>query len=339
MGRYGGALTPLIALLLAACQGSGPVSAGPDAVPVVRPVLETEPVGRIGDAADDPVILVTDSGTVWLVGTDKQFGLLVYDMNGDEIHALDTGRSNNVDAVPLDDGRFLLAASNRTTPAIDLYVARPDVNRIELARRIPVDLAEPYGLCMSRIGGRISVYIGDKTGLVQAWTVDDDMNGSLSHSHRFASQTEGCVVDARTGTLYVGEEAGGIWSVDLADSSMTLVAAVDDRTLVADVEGLDIYDAGGRRLLIASSQGDSSYAIFALPEFTLLLKFRIEDNVELGIDGVTDTDGVAVTSQAMPGYPHGALVVQDGYNHAVIRNQNFKLVDWRDIAALLETSN
>jgi 3-phytase len=39
-----------------------------------------------------------------------------------------------------------------------------------------------------------------------------------------------------------------------------------------------------------------------------------------------------VTSGALPGYPGGLLVIQDGYNVTPPANQNFKLVAWRDIA-------
>lgn len=178
-------LLPLVLLCLGACHSPGPAGAGPDVLPYVTAALETEPVGRTGDAADDPVILATSEDTVWIVGTDKQFGLLVYDLTGDELHALETGRLNNVDAVALDDGTFLLAASNRTTPAIDLYLARPDLDQIELVNRIPLDLVDPYGLCMAVIDSRATVFVGDKTGVVQRWVIDDDRAGTIQKTYNF----------------------------------------------------------------------------------------------------------------------------------------------------------
>ena len=48
-----------------------------------------------------------------------------------------------------------------------------------------------------------------------------------------------------------------------------LVAPVDDRYLVADVEGLALAPAGDDGgYLVASSQGDNAYAVFALPDMT-----------------------------------------------------------------------
>lgn len=329
--RSSGLLT--LACLAAACQGPRPVQTGP----AVEPVIETEPVHRIGDAADDPAILVGgDSDPVWIVGTDKQFGLRVYNLQGDELHALQTGRLNNVDSLPLTDGGFVVAASNRTTPAIDLYRAHPASNEISLAARLPLDYRQPYGLCMARIAGDVRVYVGDKKGNVQEWTIAADDSGKLTASYRFDSQTEGCVVDTETGTLYVGEEVVGIWAVDLDDGSKHLVDRVGDGRLTADVEGLDIYREPEASYLIASSQGDNSYVIYRLPDVLPVVRFHIHDNRQLGIDGTSDTDGIAVTSKPLPGFPKGVLVVQDGYNVTLFRNQNFKVVDWQDVAALID---
>jgi 3-phytase len=65
------------------------------------------------------------------------------------------------------------------------------------------------------------------------------------------------------------------------------------------------------------------------------VKLRISANHAAGIDGVSETDGLAVTQRPLPGYPRGILVVQDGRNRAPAEPQNFKIVDWRAIEALL----
>ena len=327
----------LAAGLLAACSFPGsPREPGPG-LPTVVPAAETEPVRSAGDAADDPVILVpADRGRAWIAGTDKRFGLRVYDLDGKELHALGTGRLNNVDAVATTGNTFLLAASNRTTITIDLYVADIDANDVRLAATIPLDFAEPYGLCMSPADDSFAVFVGDKTGRVQHWSVSSDYEASLAAEFRFDSQTEGCVYDAENSTLFVGEEERGIWAVDIAADTRKLVDGVGAGRLTADVEGLDIYDDGLRRLLIASSQGDHSFVIYDLASLEPLLSFRIMPNEDSGIDAVSETDGIAVTSIPLPGYDRGILVVQDGHNTRPRRRQNFKIVDWRKIDGLLE---
>ena len=296
--------------------------------------VETQPVATSGDAADDSVVLVGEAAT-WIAGTDKKFGLLIYDIDGSQLHALDVGRLNNVDAITVDDG-FLAAATNRTSVSIDLFKIDPDSDSVELAHRIPLEMEDPYGLCMARIDGVATVFAGDKPGRVEQWTVNADFESLRVKQLQFDSQTEGCVVDPARRTLYVGEETAGIWAVDLDTGDRTLIDVVGDGRLVADVEGLDIYRGDGAEYLVASSQGDNTYVIYALPGHEPLAKFRIGSDPEGRIDGVSETDGVAVSAADIAGFPRGILVVQDGADSGESNRQNFKIVDWRKIESLLE---
>jgi 3-phytase len=317
-----------VTLLIPACSSTAPAP-----VATVTPDFETVAVSSEGDAADDPAILV-GANSVRLLGTDKRSGLALYDLTGAERAFLASGRVNNVDAVHQDGNEFLAAASNRTEISLDLY--RVDAERIELVARQPLAMTDPYGLCMGETP-ETSVFVGDKEGRIEHWMVGDDLVLELRQQFQLEGQTEGCVFDPTDGTLYIGEEERGIWAIDLASGERRLIAAVDRFNLVMDVEGLDIYhrrDAeAGSRYLVASSQGDNSYLIYAIPGGEQLLKFRIVDDADAGIDGSEETDGLAVTSAALPGYPAGILVVQDGAN--VPERQNFKGVDWRKIQALL----
>src|SRR5690606_16261272 len=91
-----------------------------------------------------------------------------------------------------------------------------------------------------------------------------------------ATQAEGCVIDPRDGTLYVGEEDVGIWRFAAGQNRGTLVASADGKHLVADVEGLAILPEGeGGGWLVASSQGDNAYAVFSLPDMRPAGRFRI----------------------------------------------------------------
>ena len=134
------ALIPLLVLIGAAsCAGAPPQP--PAAVPRVSADFETEPVASRDDAADDSVILA-EGGFVRIVGTDKQAGLVVYDLDGARVEFLEAGRLNNVDAVRLENGRFLIAASNRTHISIDLFELDPTVGITNQVGRIPLALEE-----------------------------------------------------------------------------------------------------------------------------------------------------------------------------------------------------
>jgi 3-phytase len=139
------------------------------------------------------------------------------------------------------------------------------------------------------------------------------------------------VVDPADGTLYVGEEDAGIWRFAPGSTTGELVARVDNQHLVADVEGLALLRHGDKAWLVASSQGDNAYAVFALPGMTPVGRFAIGPG-QFG--GAEETDGIELAGGSFgPQYPDGLFVAQDGHNqpHA----QNFKLVSWAAVKAAL----
>ena len=113
--------------------------------------------------------------------------------------------------------------------------------------------------------------------------------------------------------------------------------------LVPDVEGLSIYyGADGTGYLIASSQGDSSYAVFNREgDNSYLGNFVIGGNGD--IDQVNETDGLDIINVPLGSeFSNGLLVVQDGANDPqnVVQDgeelennsTNFKLVPWDEVA-------
>lgn len=168
------------------------------------------------------------------------------------------------------------------------------------------------------------------------WAIDPDtLAYRLLREMRFDSQTEGCAYDAASRRLFIGEEATGVWAIDVTTWERSLLDAVGSGRLVADVEGMDVYRRGDQAWLVVSSQGDDSFVLYRLAGDAAPRRFRITADHGAGIDGVSETDGLAVSSEALPGFPHGMLVVQDGRKRAPAAPQNFKLVDWRQVEALL----
>ena len=114
------------------------------------------------------------------------------------------------------------------------------------------------------------------------WAVPDDDEFSCEDEAPDAPFPDGTIVAAGNPDL------GGEW-------------------LEADVEGVELYDAGcGEGYLIVSSQGDNTFHVFD----------RERPTRHLGVfevDGAGETDGLEITPYAMgPLFPHGALVIQSG---------------------------
>lgn len=312
----------------------------------IQPSMETEPVARFGDAADDPEIWLNaqNAANSKILTTDKTYGLNVYNLKGNLTQTIASGRINNIDisygANWQNETFDLAAASNRTHNSISLYKIKAEGEVVELAD-IPTNLSEVYGLCSykSPKSGHFYVFINDKDGRFQQYQIHfgKQISGELVREFSVETQPEGCAVDLNTQTLYLGEEDKGIWhiSAEPIQSQLQLFYAIDNRVLFDDVEGLSVYHSNTQNeanYLVVSSQGNDSYLVFDLNTNQVVTNFKIGAAPLIGIDGASETDGLAVISASLGDqYPAGALVVQDGRNVMPAQPQNFKLVDWRNV--------
>ncbi|GAB3372880.1 phytase [Massilia agri] len=319
------------------------------ALPVVLPRMQTEPVARAGDAADDPAIWVhpTDPTQSRVLGTNKKQGLLVYDLQGRQTQLLESGRLNNVDL--RQDIRFglerfdLAVATQRDENAMVLFTIDTK-GELREAARLPTGLGDIYGTCAFRTAeGGLDAFVNDKDGRYEHYRItraDGRFGARLVRTFRLASQPEGCVADDRSGLLFVGEEKRGLWVTSArADQPATLTMVMPVGPLLhADVEGMGIYHGADKSWLVVSSQGNNSYVVLdAAAPFTVRGAFRIGMDAAKGIDGASETDGLEVTSANLGGvYGKGMLVVQDGFKRMPDGPQNFKGVAWEDIAAALK---
>lgn len=348
-------------------------SAPPPAV--VRALVETEPVPTDEDAADDAAIWVDreNLGRSLVIATDKKAGACVFDLSGKLVQFIPLGRVNNVDQRSIfeADGitmRHLLFFSQRDTREVLVLRIDPQTGRVVEGEqemvRIPLGVVEPYGLAAAvDPQQRVHLLVSDDQGLAVehvVWTPnagkdDPDGAGFTAARYIFSGLVEGMVVLDATGEIFIGEENVGIWrlTVDLnavrpspggetreivvAQGAGTLIDRVQpEGRLAADVEGLAIHHGPwGQDILIASSQGDSTFAMYWRHSGAYIGSFTVGEGET--IDAVSNTDGVAATPFWLPGFPGGLIVVQDDVNAGAVgrgpRAQNFKFLSWKDIAA------
>lgn len=352
--------TVLATSVLAACAAIDPESVSDSAgmtLGVGTPVPaagETAAVGtKVRDAADDPEIWADprDPSRGVVFGTDKQAGLYVYDLAGKDRQFLPEGPLNNVD---LRDGftvggkaQVLVGASDRGRSAMAFYLLDPDSLNVAPWGLVPVKVSEPYGFCMGRLNDQVVAVMVGKDGDVQQFTIADQAGkpaATVTRSFAVGSQSEGCVVDDVAGVLYVAEEAKGIWrySLDPASGSARMqLAAAPSEQLKPDVEGLTLLREAGKTYLLASSQGDSAFAVWRVDGAQPAYAGRFSVVPGAGADAVTGTDGLAALGGPVGAFPEGLIVVQDdsdtdGETTTGARaRQNFKLVDWRAVKAAL----
>ena len=314
----------------------------------VTATVETDPVPSGGDAADDPAIWLhpTDPASSTVIGTDKEGGLAVYDLDGRQIQYLAGIRPNNVDirhGFPLAGQSVdIVVTSERDDDAITIHRVDPQSRQlVEVAPPIATGL-DVLGVCLYRSPETGSFYVfvtSDGAGPVRQWQLSDGGAGGVTATQvrdlPMESTSEGCVADDDLAYLYVAEEAVGIWKYEAEPDASSSRVPVDQvgTTLDADVEGLTIYyGPEGAGYLIASSQGSGEYAAYdRTGNNEHVSNFQIVDSAS--VDGTSSTDGIDVMSAPLgAGFPNGLFVAQDGDNDS--GNQNFKLVPGRSLPSL-----
>ncbi|HEX7247897.1 MAG TPA: phytase [Actinomycetota bacterium] len=330
--------------------------APPPGVAQVRPWLETQPVDGQNDVADDTAIWVNpvEPSESLVLGTNKNDtgvgGLHVFDLAGQRLSKVSHGtRMNGVD---VRDGFVLgaqtiplVAVTNKTVNAIDFFSIDPATGGLTHVGSVASAVPGIAGMCMYHSGDSGAFYAiatHGGNGTFEQFALDGSsgvVTAQLVRTVDARSTIEGCVADDELGHLYVSQETKGVWryaAEPTAGSSRTLV---DDDSptghLVADVEGLAIWSGpSGTGWLVVSSQGESTFAVYSrqLPN-TYQGEFDITTTET--IDDTNFTDGIDVTSAALPSPFSGGLLVAHDHSPEGPHASNFKYVRWQDIATAL----
>ncbi len=319
---------------------------------------ETEPVqaNSGSDAADDPAFWINPNNISESIiyGSNKQGGIVAYNLNGEEIYYAELGRINNIDVaynLNLNDEIIdICGGTNRSTNAIDLYKINPETGELEyvLDKITKSSVDEVYGFCFyhSPISGINYAILCGKDGVIEHYKIVEGNNLlslELVSSFDIGSQPEGMVADHKHGVLYIGEENKCIWKVNgepgnANPQKLSLSSEDDNENIEYDIEGLTIYyTSSDHGYLLASSQGNDSYAIYdRFFDNSYIGSFRINDGI---VDGTTETDGIDVINLNLGGeFADGIFIVQDDYNitDGERQPQNFKMVNWRKISELFD---
>jgi 3-phytase len=338
--------------LLCACD---PTSK-PANMPSVTALVETEAVSAQteDDAADDPSIWhnAANPEKSLIIGSNKKKGIDVYSLDGSLVANYEVGKINNVDVrndVQFQDTALhIVGGSNRTTNAMDFWSVDPASGALNWLGSIPSEMPDVYGFCLYKNPETNEGFaaMNSKTGEIGIWKLGfngKNIAATRVNTYQLQGQVEGMVADDALNTLYVGLEDGGIYRFNQipngpAKGLLIKGSTEENSNIKYDIEGLAIYRTEEQSgYLIASSQGNNSYAVFE----------RSGDNSYLGsfvitagiFDGVEETDGIEATHIPLgPDFPKGAFICQDGYNYdgETKVSQNFKVVDWREIEQVIQ---
>lgn len=302
--------------------------------------------GSVVSDADDPAIWVhpADPAQSLVIGTDKSHGLFTWNLNGSQVQYIPGGLPNNVDVrygFPLGGQTVdIVATGNEQGDRIEVYGVDPFSRQLVgiSGGGIATGVDGVYGFCLYRspLSAKTYAFVNDKDGVVEQWELNGasgQVQGNMVRRFDVGTQTEGCVADDQTGDFFIGEENVGIWKygAEPADGSARVQVDAVGGDLVADVEGLTIYYGPGQSgYLIASSQGNDSYAVYdRQAPHAYIGSFEIA--AANGVDSVDGADGIDVTNVPLGGaYAEGLFVSHDDGNDRGANN--YKLVAWADVA-------
>jgi 3-phytase len=332
-----------------------------DPVAFVKPVVATAPVT---DDPDDPAIWVNraDPARSLVFGTNKVMAptgaLVAFGLDG-AIRQVFAGldRPNNVDVeYGLRVGGEMVdivVVTERLKNQLRVFRIAPDGSgfaEISSPGRVGVfkdrsgEEAAPMGIGLYRrardgaVFAILSPKAGPRDGYLQEYRLDDDGTGRVQATWvrtfgQFSgvNEIEAIAVDDDLGYVYYADEGDGIHKYhadpDSPDAARGL-AHFGLTSFTADREGIAIYARDGKTgYIVCTDQLDRS------SEFHV---YRREgapgnphDHTELlkVFSGSSDaTDGIEITAEPLPGFPHGLLVAMNS------ASKNFLLYRWDAMA-------
>ncbi|WP_333833798.1 phytase [Rubrimonas sp.] len=333
-----------------------------------------------GPDPDDPAVWrhPTDPAASVVYTAMKEGGLRVYDLAGAELQRLapEGIRYNNIDVIY--DFAFggaeidIAIASDRANDTLAIFAIGADGLLTEItSASVPETIfgvddgeATAYGLAAwtSPFDGETYAYVTQASGAAIAQLrLTTEVDGVSFEKVRDLPlpvadgddpedyQSEGIAIDRETGIGYVTvEDELGLLAFDArpdAPATFEIVADIDSGYFAPDLEGVALhYGPEGEGLILVSSQGDATFAVFDRETWDYLGSFAVRG--EGGIDGVEESDGLEIYSGALPGFESGLLVTQDGSNEIQVVfgdpedgeiqnfNVNFKYSNLGDVLAL-----
>lgn len=324
-------LVLLLVAGLAACMPSRE-RPGPAADSALSSVVVTEAWQTTRDT-----LLDIDSPAVWH-GPDGEHWLLVTAKAGDVIrvhdavtgaHLRDVGRSGNAPGeferpngvAVLDDVLYVVERDNRRVQVLSL----PDFT--PLGSFGAPELVKPYGVSVVATGpGLHRAWITDSYELVEDQVPPDSalgrrvreyevrLDGGLARAEQVRAfgdtsgagvlrVVESILVDPATNTVLIAEELEGQSQLKRYDLQGRFTGGtVSPRFFPNQAEGIVLYACGDTAgYWVATDQGKvvNTYHLFDRTTLGHVASF--------GSPTILNTDGIALTQRAMPGFPAGAL--------------------------------
>jgi len=332
-----------LALAVVACQPAGTPPSNlenePEYSPSVPANAETTPT--LADGATDPAIWInTDSPQDSLIlGSGMAGGLEMYKLDGTRV-GVASGR-----AIGLVDVRYNFPLAGNAAALVVAYDAAmaeiiaytidaEDQSLHEITTRPLAIELELEGLCLyqSPLSGKYYAFAAGG-GVIQQWELFEQDGKASARRIRDIPVGLGaghCVVHDRSSSLYFSQETVGVFKINAEPESEAEKRIVDVAQplghFVGDVKGIAIQEYASGGYLIVSDADISRLQFYDLDTF--------EHVGTLGIDGVEEAEGIAVTAVTLSSDSEGGLLVVTDDDNGT-EATNYKIVSWNTVADAL----
>lgn len=354
----------LLTATLAACTTPGQSPAQTPAMP-----MPTRGTDAVPNDPDDPAIWIDSQHPErsLVIGTDKieaSGGLYVFGLDGEQkqtFRPLD--RPNNVDVeygVAFGARHVDVAVvTERNQHRLRVFSVDHEGLRDLTPAGLPVlagetgEASEPMGIALFKRprDGAVFVIVAPKTGpaanYLWQYRLDGDAAGhpQVTFVRRFGAfsragaapgeigEVEAVVVDDDLGYVYYSDERFGIRKYhadpDLPEARVEL-GVLGSSGYQGDREGLAIYRTGPLSgWLISADQIPGATRLHIFPREGAGADPHAQAEIAMISTTADETDGLEVTSVALPGFDAGTLIMMNS------SPRNFLLYDWHRIAAQL----
>jgi 3-phytase len=315
------------------------------------------PVNRVKGAA----IWVNprDAAQSRVIITNAARGIEVHDLSGTLLKHLDEGFMTDSVTIlhdfplagkPVD--LVLATYPDDRVAGVKLWYVDPEkakLKELDTTTHFTItDNPYPVGITAyhSRVTGKSYVFVTTEEGFIDQVELSSNAEGVITAKTvrrlTLSSKTQGCIADEDLGFVYISEEKQGVWRFSAkpdADPQGTHVIKVGEHGLMPDVEGIALYRAGSQAgYLVVVGQGEK-FERSRLNVYDRQNAHFVGAIVPSAANGnaVEFTSGIALTSDALPDFPQGLLLIKDRNNPNA--SEDFKYFSWADCAEALQLSS
>ena len=306
-------------------------------IAAVSPIGATVPTAEGGANGAALLYNAADPARSVIAATGELGGLEFYGLDGQRRSALPGGETYGVDVrgdliAVLDrkDGRLRLSRYDFATGSAAGLDARP----------LTLGYAGE-GLCLYKSvrNGALYAFTLGGEGQLDQWLLfqaaDGTMDGRLVRRLHLSSEAKYCVADDASGTLYIAQQAVGLWRYDADPEAEAVPTVVDINRLgriKGEVGGLAVLNGGAQgNYLVAANADAGDYNVYDRnADDRFLGAFRIQAS---GADLVEGPSGLfGLRAPVGESLPAGALLVTDDRKAGA----NTQVLSWKDVAAALK---